>query len=47
MVAEGGDLLPADHSAEGRVGSAKWLEDLLRRIPTATTANLHELLPGN
>ena len=26
---------------------AKWLEDVLRRIPTATTANLHELLPGN
>ena len=25
---------------------AKWLEDVLRRIPTATTANLHELLPG-
>lgn len=25
----------------------KWLEDVLRRIPTATTANLHELLPGN
>ncbi|MFM8420369.1 MAG: transposase domain-containing protein [Verrucomicrobiota bacterium] len=32
-----------------RAGSdpAKWLEDVLRRIPTATTANLHELLPGN
>ena len=26
---------------------AKWLEDVLRRIPTATTANLHELLPGH
>jgi hypothetical protein len=26
---------------------AKWLEDVLRRIPTATTANLHELLPAN
>ena len=26
---------------------AKWLEDVLRRIPTATTANLHELLPCN
>ena len=26
---------------------AKWLEDVLRRIPTATVANLHELLPGN
>ena len=26
---------------------AKWLEDVLRRIPTATTAALHELLPGN
>ena len=26
---------------------AKWLEDALRRIPKATTANLHELLPAN
>lgn len=26
---------------------AKWLEDVLRRIPSATTANLHELLPAN
>lgn len=26
---------------------AKWLEDVLRRIPTATTADLHELLPAN
>ncbi len=26
---------------------AKWLEDVLRRIPTATPVNLHELLPGN
>jgi hypothetical protein len=26
---------------------AHWLEDVLRRIPTATTANLHELLPAN
>jgi hypothetical protein len=26
---------------------AKWLEDVLRRIPTTTTANLHELLPAN
>ena len=27
--------------------AAKWLEDVLRRIPTATKANLHELLPAN
>ena len=27
--------------------SATWLEDVLRRIPTSTTANLHEPLPGN
>lgn len=26
---------------------ARWLEDVLRRIPTATTANLHELLPAH
>ena len=26
---------------------ANWLEDVLRRIPTATTANLHEPLPSN
>jgi len=25
----------------------KWLADVLRRIPTATTPNLHKLLPGN
>jgi hypothetical protein len=26
---------------------AKWLEDVLRRILTPTTASLHELLPAN
>jgi hypothetical protein len=30
-----------------RLDPAMWLEDALRRIPTATTANLHELLPAN
>ena len=26
---------------------AKWLEDVLRSMPTATTANLHEPPPAN
>jgi transposase len=30
-----------------RLDPSKWLEDVLRRIPTATTADLHELLPAN
>jgi hypothetical protein len=27
--------------------AAEWLEDMLRKIPTATTTNLHERLPVN
>ena len=38
------DRLPVTARRAG-LDPAKWLEDVLRRIPTATTAALHELLP--